>query len=211
MEKVEREQTFAEHTYAEKIKAARAEIVSILYKIDEIKLQINPQLEAEYATKIGCLENDLLKWQIAARRAKRSYTLAQAKINAGELPDTQEIEEQLDSEFKEWETKLKKSIHDFMQATQRMAGSKTLLPSESRELKKLYHTIVKRLHPDLNPDLNDDEKHFFAMAKSAYESGNLDLMRSIELSTQGMGGDANAEAKNNEIDNMSDDEAAAEL
>ncbi len=61
---------------------ARARIADLLLEIDDIVLQQNPQIEAEYATKIGYLENDLLKWQIAARRSKRRLALARARGRA---------------------------------------------------------------------------------------------------------------------------------
>lgn len=50
---------------------------------------------------------------------------------------------------------------------------------EAAELKRLYHIIVKRLHPDLNPDTSDDEKELFAQAQSAYKNGDIDLMRNL--------------------------------
>ena len=197
----------SEQTFAQLIKEARAEIARILFEIDDITLQINPRLEAEYAVKIGCLENSLLKWQIAARRAKRAYTLAQARINAGEQPDDDLIEAQLDQEFEAWEAKLKESVDRFLTATERMAGKHLMSRADSRRLTKLHRTLVKRLHPDLHPNQSEEEKRFFAMAQAAYELGDLEMLRSIELSTQGMGD----EDEDVSVDNLPDDEAAAEL
>ena len=33
-----------------------------------------------------------------------------------------------------------------------------LPPAEDRELKTLYYALVKRLHPDVNPNLTEDQK-----------------------------------------------------
>ena len=65
-------------TVAGQIEEARARVADLLLEIDYIVLQANPQIEAEYATKVGYLENDLLKWQIAARRARRRPSRSQA-------------------------------------------------------------------------------------------------------------------------------------
>ena len=46
-------------TAAGAIAEARVRIAGLLLEIDDIVLQVNPQIEAEYATKIGYLENDL--------------------------------------------------------------------------------------------------------------------------------------------------------
>jgi curved DNA-binding protein len=84
----------AKATVAEQIAEGRARIAELLLEIDHIVLQVNPHIEAEYATKIGYLENDLLKWQIAARRARRRYALAQARANSGEAFAADEFEAQ---------------------------------------------------------------------------------------------------------------------
>ena len=47
------------------------------------------------------------------------------------------------------------------------------------ELKKLYRMIVKRLHPDVHPDLTEREKELFNEATAAYQAGDLDKMRAI--------------------------------
>ena len=64
-------------TILEQISEARGRIADMLLEIDDIVLQVNPQIQADYATKIGYLENDLLKWQIAARRSRRRFALAE--------------------------------------------------------------------------------------------------------------------------------------
>ena len=98
---------------------ARARIADHLLEIDNITLQVNPRIEAEYATKIGYLENDLLKWQIAARRAKRRLALAQARVNAGASLRGDEFEVQLDYELAEWESLLDRSVKMFLKAAER--------------------------------------------------------------------------------------------
>ena len=100
----------------DQIIAARSRIAELLLEIDDITLQVNPRIEAEYATKIGFLENELLKWQIAARRARRRYSLAQARANAGESFAEDEFEAQLDEELAEWDALLARSVEVFLQA-----------------------------------------------------------------------------------------------
>lgn len=189
----------------ERITDARARIAELLLEIDNITLQVNPQIEAEYATKIGYLENDLLKWQIAARRAKRRLALAQARVNAGASLRGDEFEAQLDRELAEWESLLDRSVKVFLKAAERAAGSRVLSPADSRELKKLHRELIKRLHPDLHSGQSDEAVRFFMVAQAAYEKGNLDVLRSIAVATEGMG-EEGADASG-----FSEDEAAAEL
>ena len=189
---------------AEQIAEARARIAELLLQIDDIVLQVNPQIEAKYATKIGYLENDLLKWQIAARRARRRCALAQARANVGEAFAPDEFDAQLDEELAEWEGLLAASVEVFLRAAERMAGSKPLSPSDSRELKRLHRELIKRLHPDLHPGQPDEAVRFFAVAQAAYERGDLEVLRAVAVGTEGMGeGSGGAE--------LPEDEAAMEL
>ncbi len=169
------------------ISEARARIASLLLEIDDIVLQVNPRIEAEYATKIGYLENDLLKWQIAARRARRRYALAQACANAGDSFEKDEFESQLDEELEEWESLLAKSVEAFLDAAERYAGSRPMSPADAHELKRLHRELIKRLHPDLHPGQPGAAMRFFRVAQAAYENGDLDVLRSVAVATEGMG------------------------
>lgn len=187
-----------------RIASARARIADLFLEIDDITLQVNPRLEAEYATKIGYLENDLLKWQIAARRAKRRYSLAQARANVGEPFASDEFEAQLDQELAEWEGLLDQSVKAFLAAAERMSAAQPMSPADSRELKRLHRELIKRLHPDLHPGQSEDDKRFFAVAQAAYERGDLDLLRSVSVACEGAGAD-------HDDSRLSENEAAAEL
>ena len=188
----------------DEISAARERIADLLFELDSIVFQVNPQIEAEYATTIGYLENDLLKWQIAARRAKRRFSLAQARANAGEVVVADEFEEQLDGELEEWNRMLAKSVESFLRAAEHLTGTRPLSPSDAREFKQLHRELIKRLHPDLHPGQSEDAARFFLVAQAAFERGDLVVLRSIAVATEGMGESHSAEE-------LGEDEAAAEL
>ena len=46
-------------------------------------------------------------------------------------------------------------------------------------LKRLYRKIVKRLHPDVNPNLTEREKELFNEATDAWKTGDLEKMQAI--------------------------------
>lgn len=189
---------------AASIVQARARIADMLMEMDDIELQQNPRILAEYATTIGYLENDLLKWQIAARRSKRRVALAQAQANRGGVICREEVEGRLDAEFAEWAALLAKSTEEFLQAVERKGSSKALSPSQSREVKRLHRLLVKRLHPDLHPGQGEEATRFFAAAQAAFEAGNLATLRAIAVATEGMGeGDG--------LEGLSEEELEAEL
>ena len=192
-------------TVQNEIAEARGRIAELLLQIDDIVLQVNPHIEAEYATKIGYLENDLLKWQIAARRARRRLTLAQARANSGMTFAPDEFEAQLDGELAEWESLLAANVQAFLEAAERAAGSRPMSPSNSRELKRLHRELIKRLHPDLHPGQSDEATRFFLVAQAAYENGDLDVLRAVAVATEGMG------EQEMPAVSMTEDEASIEL
>jgi len=60
-------------------------------------------------------------------------------------------------------------VEAFLQAAERMAASRPLSPSETRELKKLHRDLIKRLHPDLHPGQSDEEARFFMNTEEGYK------------------------------------------
>ena len=191
-------------TVEEQITATRARIADLLLEIDDIVLQINPQIEAAYATKIGYLENDLFKWQLAARRARRRFTLAQARVNSGQTFEHDEFEQQLDEELAAWEERLAASVEAFLKMAERKAGSHSMSPRESRELKQLHRDLIRRLHPDLHPDQPEEATRFFMVAQAAYEKGDLAILRSVAVATEGMGEEPDSSV-------LTEEEASVEL
>ena len=92
----------------------------------------------------------------------------------------------------------------FLEAAERMAGSRPLSPVDARELKQLHRELIKRLHPDLHPGQPEEAERFFCVAQAAYENGDLDVLRAVAVATEGMGEES--------IDaDMSEDEASIEL
>ena len=51
--------------------------------------------------------------------------------------------------------------------------------SRKDEMKALYRKIVKTLHPDVNPNLTEEEKQLFRDAVEAYNNGDLERLREI--------------------------------
>ena len=92
--------------------ATRRRIIEVLFEIDEIHLQVNPQILAEYAGAVGYLENDLYSWQLKARRLRRKATLLRAAVNRGETLSNEELNAALDVEFQAWEEELSRRMAD---------------------------------------------------------------------------------------------------
>lgn len=193
-----------ETSTSEKLAEVRQQVIDTLLEIDDIKLQVNPQLLAQHAKTIGYLEDDLFKWQLKARRCKRRFALAQAAANKREPIALDEIDSELDDEFAEWEVQLAERLDNQLQLLEALASSRPLSPSEGRELKELHRKLIRRLHPDIHPDLPEDAQRFFLIAQSAYENGDVDTLRVVDTATEDY-------EEHADTANLSEDDATIEL
>ena len=132
------------------IEKLKTEISMLLLEKDELLLVICKNIEMEYMIAAGHLEYKAFELNCKVLRIKRKIDLLQAKKNRQEKILISQIEKILDDEFAEFE-----------------------------EIKKLYHTIVKALHPDLHPEVTPAQLKLFQNAVEAYENGDLHGLRVI--------------------------------
>ncbi len=156
----------------------KIELSMLFEERDELRYVICKNLEAAYMLKVGGLEYQAYKAQCQALRLKRKAELIQARRNRQERVVEKEIEETLDREFAEYQQRLKEQSEKLNEALRR-SRMEALSEEETREIKKLYREVVKRLHPDLNPGAAEEERRLFENAVEAYQSGDLTALRAI--------------------------------
>jgi uncharacterized circularly permuted ATP-grasp superfamily protein len=49
------------------------------------------------------------------------------------------------------------------------------------ELRKIYRNIAKSLHPDINPDLSEEQQNLWHLFHSAYKNGDLEQLKALEI------------------------------
>lgn len=137
------------------------------------------QLEALYATKIGRYKVQLLELQIEYKALKKKIQLCHQSINKNEEPNFSQIEEEVEKLTKEayQEILLEKDKISFAKAVLSNLSS----PEDSMELRKIYRNIAKNLHPDVNPNLTEEQMEIWHLFYSAYKNGDLDKMKALEI------------------------------
>lgn len=160
------------------VEKLRTEMSMLLLERDELVYVECKNIEMAYMLALGNLEYKAYELHCAVLRLKRKIELIQAKKNRQEKILLSAIEERLDEEFAEYQAQLDEQINKMNDALKRSKGE-FLSDAESRELKKLYRTVVKALHPDLHPDLSEAQTTLFHNAVTAYESGDLNSLRII--------------------------------
>jgi len=125
-------------------------------------------LEAEYMLKLGKKEHELFSCQVEILRLKREIALFQAARNRGESITEQEVRAVITREFEEYRQQLEEQQQKLKAAEEHFIAPK-LTAEESAGLKKLYHNIVRKLHPDLNPDLPAGAAALWERVQNAYQ------------------------------------------
>ena len=168
---------------AAEVASLREELAARLAEVDELVEFVRPNLLALYQVRLGPSELKLLAAKYELARVKRAIDLAQAALNAGKRPDPAGIEATLERESAAWTERLEAAAKKLQEAHKHLKG--LLSKGESEELRTLYLALVKRLHPDLHPDLTDEEKKLWHTVQEANRLNDLSGMRALLALVEG--------------------------
>jgi hypothetical protein len=166
----------------DRVTAARESIAAILAEVDDISLRQNPHIAATYEVLVGRYETELLKSEIAARRARRKLAIAHRAVAISAPFDDEAVEAELDGEFSEWDAKVKRAVARYYEMrARRDAGTADV--EACAEMRELYVRLVARLHPEIRTECKPIERLMFLAAQMAYQEGDLDALRSLDSLT----------------------------
>lgn len=160
----------------------RDELAVLIADRDVLVNKIIPMLEAEYQVKIGILQYDLLMVKVEALRKRRKIELIQACVNRKELITMDDIENTLDREFEKWHEEINTLYERITMAQYHLNSfTGTLSAEDIKELRTLYLSLAKKLHPDLNPAFTEEIKALWLQVTDAYARSDLAEMRTLAL------------------------------
>lgn len=151
-------------------------IARLLTQKEQLLSVEEPNLNAAYLTSIGSLQYDLFVIKTDIAKLKLETNLIRGYINQNKAIEFKQIEKELKSATTAYQKELEAKAEELKRAREWMNLS-PLSDFENAELKRLYHLIVKQLHPDLHPDLSENERTLFFKAQRCYKLGDLEGMR----------------------------------
>ena len=135
-----------------------------------------PNLKARYMMFIGRLEYRVYELKVDIRRWRRRFALRQAALNKGEKPDLAAIETTLKRELAEFLKEIR--IHaEEIESDARLFSMKKLSDKEDAAVRAAYLNAVKKLHPDLNPDLPKAAQDLWHEIQAAYAMNDWDAVK----------------------------------
>jgi hypothetical protein len=164
------------------IQQLETELAELVQDRDKLLYHVCPKLQTEYMLKIGKLEYAVFEYQCKVLRIRRKIEIIQASLNRNQSYNIAEIEKQLDKEYQEYAQKLLEKQKEIEKARLKNSNyGRLLTDEETSEFKKLYTLIVKKLHPDINPDTTEEQHSQFIDAVNAYKNADLSELRIIYL------------------------------
>ena len=161
------------------LESLKSELAKLISERDTLENTVKKNLEALYATKIGKNEYTMFKAECDIARLKRKIELFQARINHGEKFNVPEIKSRLDEEYKKWEKEMSVMLEDIENSKKRLGS--LMNKEDSIELQRTYRLLVKKLHPDVNPDQTEKSKLLWNRTMHAYSLGDIGELRAIKL------------------------------
>lgn len=141
-----------------------------------------PYLTSLYLELIGRKLYEVYCLSLELSILKQRMTLLQAYVNRNEVPDVKAVDKKINVQFAEYQNRIEEEAKKLAAARDYLLKGSLLSEEETKELRTIYFMIVKRLHPDVNPNLNEEDKELFIKAQAAYEMLDLDSLRLILLS-----------------------------
>ena len=135
-----------------------------------------PNIKARYMMFVGRLEYKVYELKVELRRWKRKLALRQAALNRGEVPDLAQIEATLNREFAEFMKEVKLRAEELKESA-KLFSAKALSDEEDTAVRVAYLNAVKKLHPDLNPDLPNAARDLWNEIQSAYAARDWEAVR----------------------------------
>ncbi len=147
---------------------------------NEMLSQEEQVLTALYLTTVGQKQHQKYCLTVEIKMILQRISLYQAYFNRNEYPDTEAIEKKMEKQFAEYQKKI-------ADEAKRIALAKDFLKNgflsdgDVKKIKEVYRLIVKKLHPDINPLVTENEKDLFVKAQAAYDLCDLASLEAILL------------------------------
>lgn len=164
--------------------APRDELARAYEQLEHLMHVVKPHVLALYQIRLGAWEAKVLALECEVGRMRRKAELIQAACNVGSQPDLSAIDARLEVEFLDWKARV-------VDAVARVEAAQSYLRSgmsdaDAIEFRRLFHQLVRALHPDMNPKQPEEHRVLWHRVMDAYANGDLDGLRTLSVLLKGV-------------------------
>jgi hypothetical protein len=163
-----------------RLEALKTELAKLVSDRDYLLNTVKINLEVKYYTTLGKKQYELVQLSNEILRLRRKIELIQAALNRGEQPVLVDIEKTLNQELDKWIQEMR-DLAEKIRRSDIIQQLPVLTPKDTRELKRLYRELVRKLHPDINPHLPENFHYLWGRVLTAYENGDLEELQMLSL------------------------------
>ena len=162
----------------------RQELLRLFLEEQELLHIVRPNLIRLYQITIGAWELRLLEADAGVRRLRRKIELVGSRLRTGEAVRPDEIDRQLDAEFAEWQQRIRTQAEAVAAAKRNLEN--LMSDGDAEEFRKLYRSLVEKLHPDLAGEQGPQAELFWGRLQDAYLRHDAGELRALTLLAKGI-------------------------
>lgn len=135
--------------------------------------------ERAFTREFGDLILEVFRMKIECIRKKKTIEFCQAAANHGKSVNQNQLQEYLKQELAAFHDQLNAMIED----TDAAKNSSRVTETELLQIKKIYHKMVKLIHPDINPMVEKSEElqELWQRVIVAYNCNDLKELQETEI------------------------------
>lgn len=158
--------------------ASYARYEELLLRKDEVK-KLAFHFERAYIREFGDLILEVFQKKMEAIRKKKTIEYCQIFANRGESVDQNALQAYLAKEMAEYKERLEEMVRENKEAK----FGKKITEVDLLRIKRIYHRMAKKIHPDINPAAAKSEElqGLWNRLKIAYDCNDLKEMEETEV------------------------------
>lgn len=184
-----------------------AKYEEVLLRRDNLSKEAE-QIHMDYIMEFGNLITEAFEKKIECIQKKKMIAYCQKQVNQGRKIEESKLSSFIAQEMAQYQKDLQMLIND----VKAVKEGRRVSASEYEKIKKIYYRLVKMIHPDLHPELADDEtiKDYWQRIRIAYNYNRMKELEELELLVTAYLSDKGIQDFDIEIENLDEKIAAAE-
>ena len=152
--------------------------VELIRERDRLK-KIAFQMHQEYIRTFGEIILSVFRKKLECIRKKKMIAYCQAAVNRGEAIDQAALQAYLSREMEEYQ----KQLEEMVEENENARETGMITQAELLKIKKIYHKIAKRIHPDIFSKTSEEPAlmELWNRTVAAYECNDLEGLTECEM------------------------------